>query len=339
MRIASSQDLGQTGLQADVQPARLSAGERVQIYQQAFGAPGGTPDGVKPNRDFEDLWLRFVSSVAQFGRQQALNQLATKQGPAVQELATTAGSLVTAALAARDQWQVIDRVGATELSGAANRTRYRTMAEAGGAILEWLALQAGGSPAVQDTDMDLVAAAEQWLADSGVADSAVESMAQPKETVAAWAQHVYRAVGLEDDSGQRIQPPRISALFSGPSGTGKSLAAHWLAAMLDRAVQRVDLGRVVSEYIGETEKNLEAVFRDAERSGALLLFDEADALFGKRSDVKDSHDRHANIEVDYLLQRMESFAGVAILASNGTEGIDPDVLKRLKVVAFPIPPR
>jgi hypothetical protein len=341
MRISSSQGHGQTAPQADAQPARLSAGERARIYQQVFGAPGGATDGAKPNREFEDLWLRFVSSVAQLGRQEAqpLVEPAAKHGPAVQELATKAGSLVDAALATRDQWQVIDQVGAMELGGAANHTRYRTMAEAGGAILEWLAQHADGSHTAQDTDMNLLDAVEQWLAVSGVPDAAVESMAQPKETVAAWAQQLYRAVGLEDDTGQRVQTPRIAALFSGPSGTGKSLAAHWLATALDVNVYRVDLGRVVSQYIGETEKNLQAVFRDAEKSGAVLLLDEADALFGKRSEMKDSHNRYANIEVNYLLQRMESFAGVAILTSNSNDAIDPDVLKRLKVVAFPIPPR
>ena len=126
------------------------------------------------------------------------------------------------------------------------------------------------------------------------------------------------------------------ALFHGPSGTGKTLAAIAIARDLDTQVLRIDLSRVVSKYIGETEKNLAAVFDDAERSGAVLLFEEADALFGKRSEVKDSHDRYANIEVAYLLQRIEAFAGVAILTTNARQNIDEAFVRRLRfVVEFP----
>jgi SpoVK/Ycf46/Vps4 family AAA+-type ATPase len=102
----------------------------------------------------------------------------------------------------------------------------------------------------------------------------------------------------------------VAVLFSGGSGTGKTLAAEVLAAELALDLYRIDLSSVVSKYIGETEKNLRRVFDAAEDSGAILLFDEADALFGKRSEVKDSHDRYANIEVSYLLQRMEAYSGL-----------------------------
>ncbi len=108
----------------------------------------------------------------------------------------------------------------------------------------------------------------------------------------------------------------ISALFAGASGTGKTMAAEVLASELRLDLYRIDLSAVVSKYIGETEKNLRRVFDAAEAGGAILLFDEADALFGKRSEVKDSHDRYANIEVSYLLQRMESYRGLAILTTN-----------------------
>src|SRR5262249_32906735 len=108
----------------------------------------------------------------------------------------------------------------------------------------------------------------------------------------------------------------VSALFARPSGTGKTMAAEGLAAQLCLDLYRIDLSSVVSKYIGETEKNLRRVFDAAEEGGAILLFDEADALFGKRSEVKDSHDRYANIEVGYLLQRMEAYRGLAILTSN-----------------------
>ncbi len=132
----------------------------------------------------------------------------------------------------------------------------------------------------------------------------------------------------------------VTALFAGPSGTGKTLAAEVLATAMDLDLYRIDLSSVVSKYIGETEKNLGRVFDRAERGGVVLLFDEADALFGPRSEVKDSHDRHANVEVSYLLQRMEAFGGLAVLTSNLADHLDPAFLRRIQhVVEFPFPDR
>jgi len=116
------------------------------------------------------------------------------------------------------------------------------------------------------------------------------------------------------------------------------MAAQILARELGIDLFRIDLARVVSKYIGETEKNLRAVFAEAEARGAILFFDEADALFGKRSEVKDSHDRYANVEVAWLLQRLEQYAGLVILATNRKQNIDPAFLRRLAaVVSFPVP--
>lgn len=130
----------------------------------------------------------------------------------------------------------------------------------------------------------------------------------------------------------------ISALFAGASGTGKTMAAEVLASELRLDLYRIDLSQIVSKYIGETEKNLRRVFAAAEEGGAVLLFDEADALFGKRSEVKDSHDRYANIEVSYLLQRMEAYRGLAILTTNLKSAVDTAFLRRLRfVVQFPFP--
>lgn len=130
----------------------------------------------------------------------------------------------------------------------------------------------------------------------------------------------------------------ISALFAGASGTGKTLAAEVLARELRLDLYRVDLSSVVSKYIGETEKNLRRVFDAAEDGGVILLFDEADALFGKRSEVKDSRDRYANIEVSYLLQRMECYPGLAILTTNLKSALDSAFLRRIRfVVQFPFP--
>jgi len=130
----------------------------------------------------------------------------------------------------------------------------------------------------------------------------------------------------------------VTALFAGESGTGKTLAAEVLAGELALDLYRIDLAATVSKYIGETEKNLRRLFDAAEASGAVLLFDEADALFGKRGEVKDGHDRYANLEVAYLLQRMESYRGLAILTTNLQSNLDRAFLRRLRfVVQFPFP--
>ncbi len=146
---------------------------------------------------------------------------------------------------------------------------------------------------------------------------------------------VYDDWGFAEQSNRGLG---LSALFAGPSGTGKTLAAEILANELRLDLFRIDLSAVVSKYIGETEKNLRRVFDAAEEGGAVLLFDEADALFGKRSEVKDSHDRYANVEISYLLQRMEAYRGLAILTTNMKEALDPAFLRRLRfVVQFPFP--
>jgi len=146
---------------------------------------------------------------------------------------------------------------------------------------------------------------------------------------------VLRSWGLAE---QITRGSAVTALFAGGSGTGKTLAAEVIAHELQLDMYRIDLAGVVSKYIGETEQNLRRVFDAAEEGGALLMFDEADALFGKRSEVKDSHDRYANIEVSYLLARMEDYRGVAILASNMRHALDEAFLRRLRfIVTFPFP--
>ncbi|MEO6672190.1 MAG: ATP-binding protein [Ginsengibacter sp.] len=130
----------------------------------------------------------------------------------------------------------------------------------------------------------------------------------------------------------------ITALFTGESGTGKTMAAEVLANELQLDLYRIDLSQVINKYIGETEKNLKKIFDSAEEGGAILLFDEADALFGKRSEVKDSHDRYANIEVSYLLQRMEAYRGLAILTTNMKNTLDKAWMRRIRfIIQFPFP--
>lgn len=146
---------------------------------------------------------------------------------------------------------------------------------------------------------------------------------------------VYQQWGFAGKGGRGLG---ISALFSGISGTGKTMAAGVLAQELRLDLYRIDLSSIVSKYIGETEKNLRRVFDAAESGGVVLLFDEADSLFGKRSEVKDSHDRYANMEVSYLLQRMEVYRGLAILTTNLKEAIDPAFMRRIRfIVRFPFP--
>ncbi len=184
-----------------------------------------------------------------------------------------------------------------------------------------------------------------------------ESLAQRIEAVARWddivlpdaqmnmlrdiASHARQRHRVYDEWGWGAKSARglgITALFAGASGTGKTMAAEVLANELQLDLYRIDLSAVVSKYIGETEKNLRRVFDAAEAGGAILLFDEADALFGKRSEVKDSHDRYANIEVSYLLQRMEAYRGLAILTTNLQEHLDRAFVRRLRfIVQFPFP--
>ncbi|HLJ58026.1 MAG TPA: ATP-binding protein [Chthonomonadaceae bacterium] len=182
----------------------------------------------------------------------------------------------------------------------------------------------------------------------------LESLGQRIESSAGWedlilpASHVdlLRSIAAQVRNRARVYQEwgfqgrglGITALFSGASGTGKTLAAEAIANELRLDLFRVDLAGVVSKYIGETEKNLRRLFAAAESGGAILLFDEADSLFGKRSEVKDSHDRHANIEVAYLLQRMENYRGLAILTTNLKSALDVAFYRRIRfVLEFPFP--
>jgi len=150
----------------------------------------------------------------------------------------------------------------------------------------------------------------------------------------------YRTV-VYDDWGfgsKRVRGRGLNALFHGPPGTGKTTAAEVIALELGQELYRIDLSQIVSKYIGETEKNLQRVFQEAEESCAILFFDEADAIFGKRTEVKDAHDRHANTEIAYLLQRMEAYDGITILATNLLGNLDEAFIRRMAFsVLFPLP--
>jgi hypothetical protein len=156
--------------------------------------------------------------------------------------------------------------------------------------------------------------------------------------LADWVRHRHK-VHDEWGFGRKLSRGKgLNVLFTGPSGTGKTMAAEVLAFELGLDLYQIDLSSVTSKYIGETEKNLSAIFRKAEDTQAVLFFDEADALFGKRTEVKDAHDRYANIEVNFLLQRVEQYEGIVILASNLQRNLDDAFLRRLHdVVEFPFP--
>ncbi len=190
-----------------------------------------------------------------------------------------------------------------------------------------------------------------------VARTMVPSLVRRLETVFEWEDivlpvptltllqqipgHVRHAGEVFEDWGYRSRFPfgcGVAALFSGPSGTGKTMAAQIIAIELGVELFQIDLANTVSKYIGETEKNLDIIFNAAEHASAVLLFDEADALFGKRTEVKDAHDRYANVEVAYLLQRMEAYSGLAVLTTNFKQNLDSAFLRRLRfVVDFPAP--
>jgi hypothetical protein len=220
-----------------------------------------------------------------------------------------------------------------------------------GEIQEATRMAAGGP------DDDRPLAERLWAACRELTRPRLDSLAQRLEAKATWDDLVLpeESMGLlRQIAGQVRQRHRvyeswgfaqkmnrgfgISALFAGESGTGKTMAAEVIANELALNLYRIDLSAVVSKYIGETEKNLARLFDAAEMGGAILLFDEADALFGKRGEVKDSHDRYANIEINYLLQRIEAFTGLAILTTNMKTAVDAAFMRRLRfVVNFQFP--
>ncbi|HZA95514.1 MAG TPA: ATP-binding protein, partial [Burkholderiaceae bacterium] len=328
---------------------------RRNAYWRMFGAaPGGDARAGEPNSEFVSLWMRFISAVSAYApehgaaalitpptranavvrnaaRDLAANLSASGWGAAhfvaeqlsadIQRALDILGdSEVQQAFGARDAWQVIDHVNTTYLGGARNVTRIRNKAQAGRSIFGWLAKL--DQPSTQD-DAELVDAVERWIAASVTSDDSMEEYAQPSESpqmsapaglLPAIAQDLLNAVGLAP--GEPHASDGLIACFHGARRTGKTLAAYVLGQALSLDVLRLDLAAVSGPYIGETEKNISAAFDAAERAGQALLIDEADALFGRRTEVADAHDRYANIDVAYLLQRIEQFKGLVILESN-----------------------
>jgi ATP-dependent 26S proteasome regulatory subunit len=248
----------------------------------------------------------------------------------------------------RELWQTVTGERAAELDGALDRLVSQFDLDAD-------AIRAANAEALHSRDVEFEDAL--WDACRVQARPRLDNLAMRIEARAGWddivlpntqlqilqeiAVHVRQRQKVYETWGWSKKQTRglgISALFAGATGTGKTMAGEVLADELRLDLYRIDLSAVVSKYVGETEKNLKQVFDAAEAGGAILLFDEADALFGKRSQVQDSHDRYANIEISYLLQRMEQYRGLAILTTNMQEAIDKAFLRRIRfVVNFPFP--
>lgn len=253
-------------------------------------------------------------------------------------------------------WQISLGSAAPGLSGVVDQISEQFRLTAETIMSLGVAAQAAANEPSAGGDSNQVAG-RLWTACRSISRPQLESLAQRIVPVATWGDLILPALQSQmlrqlaaqarnrmtvyEQWGFAARGRRglgLSALFSGPSGTGKTLAAEVLATELQLDLYRVDLASVVSRWVGETEKNLRQVFDAAEAGGVILLFDEADAIFGKRSEVKDSQDRYSNIEVSYLLQRMESFQGLAILTTNAKSALDKAFQRRLRFsVDFPFP--
>jgi hypothetical protein len=246
----------------------------------------------------------------------------------------------------RETWERLTRAPATDVAA-----KFRLSVEQIRAAAEVSRVAAGarGLDAPESGDLDLGArhASSSRLGDLAVRLSPAygwDDLVVPDRqrdllhSISAYLRHRDRVLSEWGYERTVARTQGLKVLFAGESGTGKTMAAQVLAAELGLDLFRVDLATVVSKYIGETEKNLERIFAAADGSNAILFFDEADALFGKRSEVSDSHDRYANIEVAYLLQRMEAYPGAVILATNFKRNVDDAFIRRLDfVVDFPFP--
>ncbi|MGH1491154.1 MAG: ATP-binding protein [Acidimicrobiales bacterium] len=286
-----------------------------------LGQPEDEPTGsfvvnvpVPPSDERRTLWAKVVAELG-IEDSAVADRLADQFQFTERDIADTATrARLTAAIA---QTTGVSRVVSCKKSVAGSKLTGRDL---------WTAAQ-------RKPDLDLQRIATRVEPAFSFADLVLtDDAAQKLDELVA---HVRHQTMVFDRWGFSDRMPRgrgVAALFSGPPGTGKTTAAEAIANELSTELFRIDLSRVVSKYIGETEKNLAVAFREAERSGAILLFDEADSLFGKRTDVRDAHDRYANLEVSYLLQRVETFAGLVLLSTNKVGNIDEAFQRRLRFV-------
>jgi hypothetical protein len=332
-----------------------------QLYRLPIGL---VPDQVGEVETLARLWHRetLLLPVALYLDAEESDGPTPAEAPRVDRFLSRSSGLIL--LASREAWPtpgrgtaVVDVARPTADEQAA--VWAEALGGAGGEMPLLLASQFDLSlPGIEEVLATKPLDAEQlWGACLAATRPRMESLAERLDAKATWNEIVLPAAESKalhqladqvryrgtvyDGWGFRRKMARglgISALFAGPSGSGKTMAAEVLANELGLSLYRIDLSAVVSKYIGETEKNLRKLFDGAEYGGLILFFDEADALFGKRTEVKDSHDRFANVEINYLLQRMEAYRGLAILATNLKSALDPAFVRRLRfIVDFPFP--
>lgn len=340
---------------------------RVRMHAlRAHDLPVSADDRVLLARLWERESLLMRSALVVFVAADAADDVRDR----ARSFATEIRGLVAVSTFQRLEWRgrrvlslSVDRPGSSEQLALWRRQLGPAAAQLNGAVDRVAAQFQLDATAIRRAAQEALAqpaenvGAQLWEACRRQARPVLEGLAQRIEPMAAWddlvlppgQKHVLRTIVAQVRQRLRVgetwgfarQSARgfgIHALFAGPSGTGKTMAAEVLARELALDLHRIDLSALVSKYVGETEKNLRRVFDAAERGGSILLFDEADALFGKRSEVRDSHDRYANIEVSYLLQRIESYRGLAVLTSNLKTALDPAFSRRLRfTVHFPFP--
>jgi hypothetical protein len=335
------------------------------LYRLAADA---APTQAADVETFCRLWQResALLPIALYIDAAQIDRTGDSHAPAVKRIAESGAGVMF--LDSRDPWPdlVRDSINLAAAKPTASEQHAAWLSVLGPARSETAARLAGqfnldmasiAAIAADATDGDAALPAALWTGCVDRTRPALDRLAQPIVPKARWddlelaapektlLRQIAAQAGLRtavyDDWGFRARMNRglgIAALFAGESGCGKTMAAEVIANALNLALYRIDLSAVVNKYIGETEKNLCRLFDAAEAGGAILFFDEADALFGKRGEVNSSHDRYANIEIDYLLQRVEAYSGLAILATNRKSDVDGAFLRRMRfIVTFSFP--
>jgi SpoVK/Ycf46/Vps4 family AAA+-type ATPase len=302
------------------------------------------------HREHDD-WVRTFLSI--IGRSRSSAAVVTRRAPRIVRLLGAASCEIEAAPPGALDRITLTRIAAAAASSNLNRETAEAIASKHPLQIDQLdqamrlaraTARAEGLDQFAAACREVSAEAASHLADRIEPLFKLEDVVLPpdkKRQLEEIVDNVRLASKVLDDWKFRAQLPYgrgVTALFHGPSGTGKTMAALGVAHALGIQIMRVDLSRIMSKYIGDSEKNIARVFLDAQMSGAALLIDEADALLGKRSEVNDAHDRYANIEVAYLLQRMETYEGLAILTTNLRQNLDAAFPRRLRfIVDFPRP--
>jgi ATP-dependent Clp protease ATP-binding subunit ClpA len=302
-------------------------------------------ENVGPNLEFIDVWIRFISSVADseireielekpnISSEQVRKKVTDKILDFFNKVETA--EEIDKAVEIPDERDVGVRLGERILEERNRLGKFTSLKQIddipyiGPERFAEIVMTLGGikmkGKHILEEDAQKIAPIDSW--------ENIELSEEIKSQLKEFCDDIAEQVGITKNGevGKFHPKEGIIALFTGSSGTGKTLGAKIIANLINLDLYRVDLAALVNKYIGETEKNLHKIFNEAERSNVILLFDEADSLFGKRSEVKDSHDRYSNIEINYLLQKMEEYKGLCILATNMREALDDAFLRRIKI--------